>query len=155
MYIWKVIIDVICPLSVICFLAIEFYGFFIHLTYQPFYQMYGLQFSEDSFFILLTVSLAAHKLLNLMPFYLFFVLLPELWGLYRTNASSIPILRSFMILVTNKPLIHFNYVCICCKMNVNLHSSVIYVYSFSNIPDWRGYLFTILFLASLPKVKWP
>lgn len=117
--------------------------------------MYGLQLSEDSFFILLTVSLAAHRLLNLMPFYLFFVLLPELWGLYRTNASFISIVSSFMIAVTNRPLIHFNYACICCKVKVNPHSSVIYVYSFPNIPDRRGYLFTTLFLASLPKVKWP
>lgn len=140
---------------VICFLAIEFYGFFIPLTYQPFYQIYGLQLSEDSFFILLTISLAAHKLLNLMPFYLFSVLLPELWGLCWTNASSIHIVRSFIILGTNKPLIHFNYVCICCKMKVNLHSSFIYVNSFPNIPDWRGYLFIKLFLASLPKAKWP
>lgn len=74
--------------------------------------MNGLKLSEDCLFILIAVSFVAHKFLNLMPFYLFFILLPEVWRLYSTNAFSMPIVRSFMVLVTNKPLIHFNY-CLC------------------------------------------
>lgn len=113
-----------------CFLAIECYGFFIYFPYWSLIKCTAHSYLRAA--LLLPVFFAGHKLWNLKPL-LWLLLLPEVGGLYPTDALSLPLVRTFMALVTNKSLLHFNH-CICCKMKVILHFLLLVYTAFRTSP---------------------